>query len=77
VCPISGACGAEFDALLRCYLKLLPLLHQASCCHLALAFLASSTGAKAPSLLLSADRCLNDRSAACRWIAATAECRRR
>jgi hypothetical protein len=40
--------GAWFDALLRCYLKLLPLLHQVSFCHLALALLASCAGAKLP-----------------------------
>jgi hypothetical protein len=38
----------DFDALPRCYLKLLPLPHQVSCCHLALAFRASCTGAKLP-----------------------------
>jgi hypothetical protein len=37
-----------FDALLRCYLKLLLLLHQVSCCLFALASLASCAGAKLP-----------------------------
>ena len=40
--------GARFDALLRCYLKLLLLLHQVSCCPLAHASFASCAGAKLP-----------------------------
>jgi hypothetical protein len=40
--------GAQFGALLRCYLKPLPLLHQVSCCSLAHALLASCAGAKLP-----------------------------
>jgi hypothetical protein len=42
----AGAGGGGFDALLRCYLKLLLLLHQASCCLLTHAFIA--TPARAP-----------------------------
>jgi len=42
----AGADGDGFDALLRCYLKLLLLLHQVSCCLLLHAFIA--TPAQAP-----------------------------
>jgi len=42
----AGAGGGEFDALLRCYLKLLLLLHQVSCCLILHAFIA--TPAQAP-----------------------------
>ncbi len=40
--------GARFDALLRCQLKRLLLLHPVSCCHIAHASFASCAGAKLP-----------------------------
>jgi hypothetical protein len=37
---VDGACDGRFDALLRCPLKLLLLLHQVNCCLRLHAFIA-------------------------------------